>query len=191
MSDRPSALTDFRSELHAIRCESPLPADIVRQAAKPMQALLQECASFLSDEQLRPCEEHYARHCIFADDDGALSLYCMVWQPGQWTPVHDHGSWGLVGVLRGAFYEHAYLRVDHNGAASSGLLLRQGGTSILAPGSITSFIPDPDHIHRAGVPSTAEQTVTLHLYGRNMNNYNIYDVEAGTRTPAPLECDQA
>jgi predicted metal-dependent enzyme (double-stranded beta helix superfamily) len=29
--------------------------------------------------------------------------------PGQWTPVHDHGSWGVVGVVEGVLEERSYV----------------------------------------------------------------------------------
>jgi hypothetical protein len=32
-----------------------------------------------------------------------------------------------------------------------------------------------------GVPTTRERAISLHLYGRNMNSFHIYDVEQGTR----------
>jgi len=35
----------------------------------------------------------------------------LVWLPGQWTPVHDHGSWGVVGLVRGVL-ENYYLPGD-------------------------------------------------------------------------------
>jgi hypothetical protein len=33
-----------------------------------------------------------------------------------------------------------------------------------------------------GVPRERAMAVTLHLYGRNMNSFHIYDVEKGTRS---------
>ena len=47
----------------------------------------------------------YTRHLIHEQQDPPFSLYTMVWRPGQWTPVHDHGAWGIVGVLEGELHE--------------------------------------------------------------------------------------
>ncbi len=52
---------------------------------------------------------------------------------------------------------------------------------LLNPGSVTSFVPNPDHIHMTGVAEDREMCVSLHLYGRNMNSFHTYDVVAGTR----------
>jgi len=51
----------------------------------------------------------------------------------------------------------------------------------LAPRAVTSFVPNPDHIHMTGVPAERPPAVSLHLYGRMMNSFNTYDVAAGTR----------
>ena len=49
---------------------------------------------------------------MFDDEKVGLSLYTLVWNPGQWTPVHDHGTWGVVGIIEGRLDEQSYLRVD-------------------------------------------------------------------------------
>jgi molybdenum cofactor biosynthesis enzyme MoaA len=52
---------------------------------------------------------------IYNAPDGSLSLYALVWLPGQWTPVHDHGSWGVVGVAEGVLEERSYVRLTADG----------------------------------------------------------------------------
>jgi hypothetical protein len=42
-------------------------------------------------------------------------------------------------------------------------------------------VPNPDHIHRTGVPGDAVPVVSLHLYGRNMDSFHVYDLEARQR----------
>jgi 3-mercaptopropionate dioxygenase len=52
---------------------------------------------------------------------------------------------------------------------------------LLGRGAVTSFVPNPDHIHVTGVPGERPRAVSLHLYGRTMNDFNTYDVANGTR----------
>ena len=52
---------------------------------------------------------------------------------------------------------------------------------LLGPGSVSTFVPNPDHIHMTGVPAEHGTPVSLHLYGRSMNAFHVYDVAAGTR----------
>jgi len=57
----------------------------------------------------------------------------------------------------------------------------RGGLQLLTRGAVTSFVPNPDHIHVTGVPAERARAVSLHLYGRTMKDFNIYDVAARTR----------
>jgi len=158
------------------------PVDIVLELVPKMQELLKSASSFMRPEHFAGDPEHYQRNAIYISPDNTLSLFAMVWNPGQWTPVHDHGTWGVVGVLKNYLEERAFLRTDTRQAEDNGIVLRRGGITLLSEGSVSTFVPDPDHIHRTGVPKCREQAVSLHLYGRAMSNYHVYDLELGRRT---------
>jgi predicted metal-dependent enzyme (double-stranded beta helix superfamily) len=157
------------------------PADCVLALAPLMHELLHEAPRRLEPRHRRSDPAHYARHLIHAARDASLSLYAIVWQPGQWTPVHDHGSWGVVGVVEGVLEERSYVRLSPERGADDGIELVRGGVILLAPGAVTSFVPNPDHIHVTGVPQDRPPALSLHLYGRTMSDFNLYDVAAGTR----------
>lgn len=157
------------------------PADCVLALAPLMMALLEQAGSFLEPRHYRSDAEHYARNLIYDAPDHSLSLYAVVWLPGQWTPVHDHGSWGIVGVVEGVLEERSYVRLSPDRGADDGIELARGGVILLARGAVTSFVPNPDHIHITGVPEDRPRAVSLHLYGRTMNRFNLYDVAGGTR----------
>ena len=61
------------------------------------------------------------------------------------------------------------------------ITLLRGGVLLLAEGAITSFVPNPDHIHVTGVADDRQEVVSLHLYGREMSGFNVYNMAAGTR----------
>ena len=175
------SLQQFVDDARHAAGANPEPADCVLKVAPMMHRLLQGDQTFLEASHFRADPDHYARNAVYIADDGGLSLYTLVWTPGQWTPVHDHGTWGVVGVIRGVLEERNHIRTDHNQETDEGIVLQRGGVILLAEGTVTSFVPNPDHIHRTGVPEGREQVVSLHLYGRTMNRFHIYDVEAGTR----------
>jgi 3-mercaptopropionate dioxygenase len=158
------------------------PADCVLELAPLMLDLIEQAPSFLQPQHRRGDGAHYTRNLIHDAADGSLSLYAIVWQPGQWTPVHDHGSWGVVGVVEGVLEERAYVRLAPERGADEGITLVRGGVILLAPGAVTSFVPNPDHIHVTGVPEGRAPVLSLHLYGRRMSDFNLYDVATGTRT---------
>ncbi len=146
-----------------------------------MKKLIQGPLEFLEPHHFASNPEHYERNAVYIADDGSLSLFSLVWLPGQWTPVHDHGSWGVVGVLEGILEERSFLSIDGQITRDEDIHLRRGGVILLDEGSVTSFVPDPDHIHIAGVPENRGRVVSLHLYGRNMDSFHVYDVEHGNR----------
>jgi predicted metal-dependent enzyme (double-stranded beta helix superfamily) len=160
------------------------PSDAVLALSPLMMRLLQHAGSFLQPEHFRSNPAGYTRNLIHAAPDHSLSLYALVWLPGQWTPVHDHGSWGVVGVVEGVLEERSFVRLSAPApetGADHGIVLARGGIVLLPPGAVTTFVPNPDHIHVTGVPAERPRAVSLHLYGRTMNDFNLYDVAAGTR----------
>lgn len=157
------------------------PADSVLATVPLMLDLVEHAPSFLEPAHYRSDPRHYARNLIYDAPDETLSLYALVWLPGQWTPVHDHGSWGVVGVVEGVLEERSYVRLSPDHGDDEGIDLARGGVILLNRGAVTSFVPNPDHIHMSGVPAGRPRAVSLHLYGRMMSDFNTYDVAAGTR----------
>jgi predicted metal-dependent enzyme (double-stranded beta helix superfamily) len=174
-------LADFVNACRDLAARCAEPSDCVLEAAPLMHRLLESAEEFLTSAHLRPDANAYARNAIHLPPDGRLSLYALVWSPGQWTPVHDHGSWGVVGVVRGVLEERSFLSPAGAITGDHGIRLERGGIVLLGPGSVSTFVPNPDHIHMTGVPETRETAVSLHLYGRTMNAFHVYDLAAGTR----------
>jgi 3-mercaptopropionate dioxygenase len=157
------------------------PADCVLALAPLMLDLIDQAGSFLQPQHYRDSDAGYTRNLVFDEADASLSLYAIVWRPGQWTPVHDHGSWGVVGVVEGVLEERSYVRLNADRSADEGIDLARGGTLLLQRGSVTSFVPNPDHIHVTGVPADRARALSLHLYGRTMSDFNLYDLPSRTR----------
>lgn len=175
------ALDTFIAQAMARSRAAADPADCVHVLAPLMLDLIEHAGAFLQPQHFRSDPDSYARNLIYEAPDDSLSLYALVWLPGQWTPVHDHGSWGVVGVVEGVLEERNYVRLSPDRGADEGIELARGGAILLSPGAVTSFVPNPDHIHVTGVSRERPRAVSLHLYGRMMSSFNIYDVPARTR----------
>jgi len=175
------ALESFISQAAARSRRHADPADCVLAVAPLMLELIEQAGTFLEPQHYRSSASGYSRNLIFNAADASLSLYSIVWLPGQWTPVHDHGSWGVVGVVEGVLEERGYVRLSPERGADEAIELARGGTVLLPHGAVTSFVPNPDHIHVTGVAAERPRAVSLHLYGRTMSDFNIYDVQARTR----------
>ncbi len=167
------------------------PADCVLALAPLMLELIESATAFLQPQHFRTDPDAYSRNLVYDAPDAGLSLYTLVWLPGQWTPIHDHGSWGVVGVLEGVLEERNYVRESPDRGADEGIQLLRGGITLLARGAVTTFVPNPDQIHVTGVPFERSRAVSLHLYGRTMNSFNTYDLAAGTRRRVSLKHNES
>ncbi len=174
-------LPEFLNDARRIARDCDCSASCVAKIAPLMLELLAGPRDFLEKEHLKGDPTHYARNQVYVSEDGAMSLFTLVWRPGQWTPVHDHGSWGVVGVIDGVLEERNHILLGSERERDTEIELARGGVIMLAPGTVTTFVPNPDHIHQTGVSINGKETVSLHLYGRNMNSYNVYDLKSKSR----------
>lgn len=118
---------------------------------------LPEVIRSLTPEQLAGDPDGYATHTLFASDD--FSIVTAVFLPGQATPIHDHVTWCVVGVLRGVEHETIYTMRDQGPVATQ---VNDNPT-----GSVTGFAP-PGDIHRV-VNVIDDVTVSMHVYGTNID----------------------
>ena len=176
-------LEDFVRDCEGEAGPQAQPADIVQAITPLMYRLFASAGTFLKPQHLHSDPDHYARNLIYNNEAAGISLYSLVWLPGQWTPVHDHGTWGVVGVVEGCLEEQAYMRIDpmQQPDRHDGIRLHRAGLVLLSPDSVSTFVPNPDHIHKTGCPDDMPRCVSLHLYGRVMSSFYCYDVEQGTR----------
>jgi len=112
----------------------------------------------LTPEQRLGDPDRYVQHILHVEPGGAFSVVALVWRPGQTTPIHDHVSWCVVGVLHGTEYEEIF--------ATDGTVLRPVSTSVNATGDVCGFAP-PGDIHRVRNTGT-DVAVSLHVYGANI-----------------------
>jgi 3-mercaptopropionate dioxygenase len=103
----------------------------------------------------------YRCHILHCEPDGSFSVTAMVWRPGQVTPVHDHVTWCVFGVLQGVEYEELY------SLSADGSHLIEVGRSENLLGQVSGFAP-PGDIHR--VRNCGDHVaVSLHVYGADIS----------------------
>ena len=111
-------------------------------------------------------------------------MVSFVWGIGQRTPIHDHMTWGVIAMLRGAERAERYER-----AAPMRLL----GESVLLPGDVDRVSPRLGDIHRVSNACDDRVSISIHIYGGNIGRIprHVYDVDTGARrasfrdTPTP------
>jgi 3-mercaptopropionate dioxygenase len=127
----------------------------------------------LSPGQLAGDPGGYQTHLVHAEPDGSFSIVVMVWRPGQQTPVHDHLTWCVTGVLQGTEYEEVYAhRGDH---------LETVARNANPVGTVSGFAP-PGDIHQVTNIGDAI-AVSMHVYGTDITRVGssvrrVYDLPA-------------
>jgi 3-mercaptopropionate dioxygenase len=127
----------------------------------------------LTPAQLQGDPDRYQTHLLHAEPGGSFSIAAMVWRPGQVTPVHDHVSWCVTGVLQGTEYEEIFA------PGPGGTFLTEVARRQNAPGTVAGFAP-PGDIHRVRNSGTGI-AVSMHIYGTDLSRIGssirrVYDL---------------
>ena len=125
-------------------------------------------ADWLPDTHTRPRGDRYAQYPLYVAADGSFSVVSFVWSPGQWTPIHDHTVWGVIGIHKGLERTEAYRRRD------GALVLEKRIDAEV--GDIGAVSPRIGDIHRVGNVSD-EVAISIHAYGGDIGNIerHVYD----------------
>lgn len=128
----------------------------------------------------QPHPDHYQQYLLHnaacADPAGRFSIVSFVWGPGQATPVHDHGVWGAIGMLRGAEHSQAY-------AADAATPPRPlGERRTLLSGDVELVGPDMGDIHQVSNAVNAV-SVSIHVYGTDIGRHrrHVYPAAGGIK----------
>jgi 3-mercaptopropionate dioxygenase len=115
----------------------------------------------LSAAQRRGDPAGYRSHLLHAERDGSFSIVALVWLPGQVTPIHDHLTWCVFGVIQGAEREERFA-LDEVGEC-----LTPVGVAVNRHGDVSGSAP-PGDIHR--VRNVGEETaISIHVYGTDVS----------------------
>ncbi|MGB8701543.1 MAG: cupin, partial [Thermosynechococcaceae cyanobacterium] len=107
-----------------------------------------------------PCPKTgFAIQTLYDEIGYPLTVQTVLFQPGVCSPIHNHGTWGVVAVLQGQ-EKHQFWRRTHDPDFPD--QIAPVGEKILTPGEIISFTPQAIHAIEAIGP---EPTLTFQLYG--------------------------
>jgi predicted metal-dependent enzyme (double-stranded beta helix superfamily) len=149
------------------------------QGARPLLAELIADDAWLPESCTRTHPQYYQQYLLHCDPLERFSLVSFVWGPGQRTPVHDHGVWGLIGMLRGAELGQRY-RIADNGS-----LQPDGEEQRLNPRDIEAVSPSLVDIHRVSNALADAPSISIHVYGANIGAVarHVFDPVTGAPTP--------
>jgi 3-mercaptopropionate dioxygenase len=130
-------------------------------------------AEILTEEEQAGEPDDYRCHVLHVEPDGSFSVTAMVWRPGQVTPIHDHVTWCVFGVIQGAEYEQLYALADDQSH------LVEVGRNRNDVGEVSGFAP-PGDIHRVRNYGDGV-AISLHIYGADITRLGssirrVYDL---------------
>ena len=99
---------------------------------------------------------------LYLSPKGSFSMRLFVWLPSVPYPIHDHGSWGVIGGYANKTFETKYRRLD-DGSVEGYAKLGETARRIINPGD-TTCVP-PLGIHQTGCADD-KTSITIHVYGK-------------------------
>jgi len=118
---------------------------------------------------------------LHLDPAGHFSLRMFLWRPGEYDPVHDHNSWGVIGPVSGRLEVIDYKRLDR-GSSGRQARIAEDTRRMIAPGECYSVHPLNRGIHQTGNP-TDRAMIQVSIYGKKQtkrNFINTYEPETGS-----------
>ena len=115
-------------------------------------------------------------------------MFAAAWLPGRGPAPHNHGTWAVVAGVDGAETNISWERsTTGRGPGTRGAKRERAD---LGPGDVLTFLPGAIH---SVVNHTREVTVSLHVYGFNINftPRSQFDVEQGLERPVTLRMTPA
>lgn len=120
-------------------------ADVAGRIAESMRGALADPALVPEGIQSRPPEGGFGKYLLEARP--TFVIFSTVTSPGVAAPVHDHGSWGVVGLFRGVEEEVRYRLGPIPAGARHGGLEEVARTGYVA-GEVMVIEPPPGDVHQ-------------------------------------------
>jgi len=146
------------------------PSKIVPRLVENLQGLLGNIGE-LPPSLLQAGAHEYVRRELYRSSTFGYRVFAITWGPGQSSPIHDHAdTWGIEAVLRGELEVVDFRSVREYEALSE---LVPSGLHRLLPGNVISLLP-PHDLHACRNVGTRQVAVSLHVYGRQLEEVRRY-----------------
>lgn len=112
---------------------------------------------------------------LYREPEYPLTIQMVAWQPGTVSPIHNHGTWGIVAIVSGSeknrFWQRSPSYQDPD-------RLELVGEKILEPGEIIGLMPQAIH----SVESMGDEpTISFNIYGEtNYKERYQFDIKNHT-----------
>lgn len=117
---------------------------------------------------------------VYTSPEHGFFVQIFAWPPKCETPVHDHNTWGVMGVLSNRLQVTEYQLYPKPDGSQH---LEQKDRFLAEQGSIVCLTFPDDEIHHIMNPSD-HLSLSVHVYGAELENTHVFDLENGQIRPA-------
>jgi hypothetical protein len=116
---------------------------------------------------------------LYLNPKRLFSIRMFIYGPGEYTPIHDHSSWGLIGSALGNLGVVKYSRKVEALEERYACLCKTENL-VLKPGQTEVVLPLNQGIHQTGNP-TEQTIIMISIYGRPIRRIyiNRFDERTG------------
>ena len=164
--------------------------DRIRYAQKELPVLLQKRDIFVELLGNIATGQPYpdTRQAQLFDDEILLylntkpmfSIRMFIYEPGVYTPIHDHNSWGVIGAALGKIGVIKYVRED-DGSKPGYARLHKSETLTLEGSRTDIALPLNQGIHQTGNPEN-QTSIMVSIYGRPIRQIYIHRFDFENQT---------
>jgi predicted metal-dependent enzyme (double-stranded beta helix superfamily) len=120
------------------------------------------------------------RYLLYKDADFGFVVMMLVWNRGQATPIHAHGTWGVEAVIKN--------KVRVTNYACDKECAREIGSVVLPTGAVAYVLPPDADVHRVEHFGD-QQAITVHIYGKELHENLVYIPGEGFKA-TPVSCNK-
>jgi predicted metal-dependent enzyme (double-stranded beta helix superfamily) len=178
--DRDTIVAAFITDVKAILADEGATDAGLRRIAERMRAITTEPELTETPEEFGNAHNGGKQSRPLYTDETGLTLVRARFPADTNTPIHNHGTWGVVAVYSGKDRLQEYRRLD-NGESEGYAEIELSAERILGPGD-TAIIPHPPQDIHAQQGADGETALEFVLFGKNaMEIPRLYfDPEAKT-----------
>ncbi|MGH6609090.1 MAG: cysteine dioxygenase [Burkholderiaceae bacterium] len=170
-----SRFKNFVTEVTALVEQTSDESIIVDGVSAHMKKLV-AADDWLPAEMAKPHPIYYQQYLLHKHPRDLFSVVSFVWGPGQKTPVHDHTTWGVIGMLRGAEVAAPYKQQNAR-------LVEAGEPVRLEPGDVEAVSPSIGDIHLVRNAFDDRVSISIHCYGADIGSVrrHVFDESGATK----------
>ena len=118
----------------------------------------------------------YNEITLYRSPDKRFSVRAFIWEPYKQYPVHDHGSWGIIGAYSNQTREKKFEILSSSPDDTFEIKLQ--ADAVISPGETAFTLPLDKGVHQLSAAS-GNTSITVHVYGSPVRKgyIQVYDLD--------------